>query len=400
MKKYGGLRAALGIVLAIGLIAGTVLAEGVTSPVSRADGEAAQSSPAEKKKKNGMKIEGTTLVSCTSEESTITVPDGVKEIGPGAFEGLKTLKKVILPDSVRRIDKRAFANCTKLRTVVLTEKSKLQKIGKQAFLNCKKLDKSFVPEGVKVAEDAFEGVPEPGPTDEPGPTEEPTPTPEPDPGPGPSGGGGHSHPHAKNTVPEGPDYDLVDLTGLEDLPPMEQLTLGQETLDLTLNRKDRSGFTVSAITWQAPGGETAAESPDAPAPDTLVLTAAGGEDQRSVWTLNGALLRRMNKSGIARLVLRTGNRIAVLDTEGILGGWAYEALKSRGAGSRWFDYEIEMDGQSPAVWRVRVEDRVYELDGDIHAAIYLINGFSGTADALEHPYNMVSAGAGAPVGKP
>ncbi len=389
MRKYSGMiRSALGILLVVMAVACAALADEAPA-MSRKGTEAAQAEAAPKKKKEKMKIQGDTLVYCTLSDATVTVPDGVRVIGSGAFEKLDTLKKVILPDSVEKIEKRAFAECVKLKKVVLGAETRLKKIGKKAFLNCRKLNKSFVPDGVKVAQDAFEGVPEPGET--------PEPTPEPTPAPygGGGGGGGHVQPHSMNTVPEGPDYDLVDLDGIENAEPMEQLTLGMETLDLALSREDRSGFTLSAISWQEAGKDPASESLN-----TLILTAAGADNLRSVWKLNGAVLRRMHKSGIDHLVLRTGNRIVVMNTEGVLAGWAYEELKSRGAGSRWFDFEIEMDGQSPAVWRVRVEGRLYELTEDSHAGIFLAGSYSGTADVLERPYSITSAGAGAPAGRP
>jgi len=388
MKVRGSrIRSLAGLILVILMILSTVCAED------------AQSLPASAGKKGkGLKIKDHVLVSCTSEESTVTVPDGVRTIGEGAFEDLKTLKKVILPDSVRKIEKRAFAGCKNLRRVVLTEESKLKKIGKQAFLNCRKLDTSFVPEGCTVASDAFEGIPDPDPTDDPGPTPTPKPTEEPTEEPAPyyPGGGVRKPPHAANTVPEGPDYDLVALDSVLELPgsgdeaantgPMEQLTLGSETLELTLKREDRRGFTVSGIYWPESG-----DADPAGGINTLVLAAPEGNGIKSLWTVNGAVLRRMRKSGIARLVLQVGNRIAVLSTEEPIAGWAYEALRSRGAGSRWFNFEIEMDGEAPAVWRLRADGMLWDLTPDIHAGIYLNEAFSGTAEALKQPCDIASA---------
>ena len=41
----------------------------------------------------------------------ITIPDGVIEIGDGAFEGCKSLEKITIPDSVTVIGKNAFHGC-------------------------------------------------------------------------------------------------------------------------------------------------------------------------------------------------------------------------------------------------------------------------------------------------
>lgn len=44
----------------------------------------------------------------------IIIPDGIKIIGPCAFEGCKKLKSITLPDSVTSIGDRAFSDCKKL----------------------------------------------------------------------------------------------------------------------------------------------------------------------------------------------------------------------------------------------------------------------------------------------
>ncbi len=48
-----------------------------------------------------------------------TVPDGVTEIGDGAFKNCKTLTKITIPDSVTRIGHNAFSGCTSLTSVTL-----------------------------------------------------------------------------------------------------------------------------------------------------------------------------------------------------------------------------------------------------------------------------------------
>lgn len=365
-------------------------------------------------------VMGDVLMSCKSEAETITVPEGIREIAPKAFKGLKKLKTVILPDSLEIIGSEAFADCTNLRKVKLSSGSKLKEIGAKAFLNCGKLKTGFVPEKVKIGKNAFKGTPgestvTPKPSEKTGdeptkkpdkkgddPTKKPDkqgdePTEDPDnPGDEPTeepdlpvyhggggGGGGTRQPHAPNTQPEGPDYDLIAVEETEtgNTGVMDQLTLGGETLALSLKQEgaEKSGFTVSARSW----GET----PGAAA-DTLVLTAEETEG-KNTWTMNGEVLRRMHKSGIEHLVLQAGDRIAAMETEGFLAGWEYDEMKSRGTASRRFEYEIEMNGEAETQWRVQVEGREYELTEDTHAGIFLTEVYNGPAEALEQPYEEV-----------
>ena len=103
-------------------------------------------------------IEDDVLKKYNGEEEEVTVPDGVKEIGKKAFEGNKSIKKIILPDSVETISSCAFADCSNLEKVIITDQSRLETIGWASFKNCKKIDISFA-KGVKtVVGNAFEGV--------------------------------------------------------------------------------------------------------------------------------------------------------------------------------------------------------------------------------------------------
>ena len=400
-------------------------------------------------------IEGDVLIACNSQAVIVKIPDGIREIGPNAFRGLERLQNVIMPDSVEIIGECAFADCKRLKAIVLSDESKLKEIRSKAFLNCKKLKTDFVPDGVKVAADAFEGAgpeetptmtpapetptpaaptkkpkptptpdaptkkpkptPTPAPTKKPKPTPTPSPTPaptkdheppatgtpEPDPEPEPEpdpphygGGGGSSKPkipHSRNTDPAGPDYDLLDLKNLTEKPSKatNQLTFGSETLSLALNRPADAeygdGFTVAGKDWRQEDGN--------PRIDTLILTAAkdSGEGKQDVWSMNGEVLRRMNKSGIEHLVLRSGDEIAVMETEGFLAGWNYDEMKSRGTANRRFEYEIDIGGGAPAAWLVQVEGQTYELTTDEHAGIFMTGVYSGSAEALDEPYDNLAS---------
>lgn len=362
------------------LLTGAALAEG-TAEAGNGEATPTDIDPDDPEPVQEFVIENGVLVACNSTEENIIVPDGVRVIGPNAFRKNKTLKIVLLPDSVETISAGAFAECEKLQMVILGSESKLKEIGSKAFLNCRKLDTDFVPNGVKVATDAFQGVNPDDPTPE---------TPKPNGGGGgKSSSGGLPVAHAHYNGPHGPDYDQVNLKKLPDdsKKPMQQLTLGGEELALALNggETEAGSFTVAGMDWRREEG--------APRTDTLVLTDAGGEEsEKSVWTLNGEVLRKLNKSGILHLVLRRGDRIAGMETEGFLAGWNYDQLRSRGTANRRFEYTIEMEDGQPAVWRVTVGEETWELNTDDHAGIYLTKAFSGSAEALDKPYDTLQTG--------
>ncbi len=56
---------------------------------------------------------------CGSEETSYTIPDGVKIIADGAFIGSPNLVEVVIPDSVTSIGMSAFGSCEKLTTVTI-----------------------------------------------------------------------------------------------------------------------------------------------------------------------------------------------------------------------------------------------------------------------------------------
>ncbi|MGN1095974.1 MAG: leucine-rich repeat domain-containing protein, partial [Eubacteriales bacterium] len=56
-----------------------------------------------------------------SSLSTLVLPDTLKKIGAGAFEGT-AIKELVIPESVEEIGDNAFANCTSLTKVTIPEK--------------------------------------------------------------------------------------------------------------------------------------------------------------------------------------------------------------------------------------------------------------------------------------
>ena len=169
---------------------------------------------------------------------------------------------------------------------------------------------------------------------------------------------------------------------------MTRLTLGGIELDLTISQKGDYGFTVSSMHWQTTAQDQEVEA------NTLILTTVAEnaeedeEDEETIWHINGSVLRQMNKSGMEYLVLRAGDQIVSMDTGGFLAGWVYDELKSRGTGSRQFEYEITMDGSASA-WRVQVEDQEYTLMEDPHAGLFLNRVYTGSAEALNDPLDSL-----------
>lgn len=83
-----------------------------------------------------VEVVGREFSGCTNLIS-VTISDGVKEIGSGAFMGCTSLATVIIPDSVSVIEKGAFWGCVSLTSVTMP--NSLEKIGDSAFFLCDKL---------------------------------------------------------------------------------------------------------------------------------------------------------------------------------------------------------------------------------------------------------------------
>lgn len=87
-------------------------------------------------------------------EMTVFVPEGVEDIGEGAFEGSDVIE-VTLPEGLIKIGKRAFADCESLEKINFP--STLRIISDEAFSGCTSLDVDL-PENIKVGADAFKGT--------------------------------------------------------------------------------------------------------------------------------------------------------------------------------------------------------------------------------------------------
>lgn len=81
-----------------------------------------------------------------SHVSSVKMPESMKAIGNGAFEGCFYLTEINIPDSVMAIGYDAFRNCQCLASVTLPEK--LEVIPQRIFCDCKSLKTLNVPERV------------------------------------------------------------------------------------------------------------------------------------------------------------------------------------------------------------------------------------------------------------
>ena len=88
-----------------------------------------------------------TLVFCPEEfKGEYTIPNGVTEIGDGAFEDCVSLVSVNIPDSISRIGERAFRGCTGLTSMRIPDS--VYDLGKGAFADCKNISSINLPDGL------------------------------------------------------------------------------------------------------------------------------------------------------------------------------------------------------------------------------------------------------------
>ncbi len=83
--------------------------------------------------------------------TSYVVPDGVKEIAPGLFDGAHKLERVVLPEGLEHIGDEAFWDCLSLRELKLP--STLKTIGRKAFRLTRSLTELELPEGLQAIGD-------------------------------------------------------------------------------------------------------------------------------------------------------------------------------------------------------------------------------------------------------
>ena len=120
---------------------------------------------------------GDIVFAANEEVVIVTIPEGVRSIGYGAFLFCEGLREVNLPDSLTALGEEAFGNCTDLPKIRLPDgvtaieaytfaecehlesirlPGNLRSIGSQAFLACRDLDRILIPRSVEtIAADAF-----------------------------------------------------------------------------------------------------------------------------------------------------------------------------------------------------------------------------------------------------
>ena len=84
------------------------------------------------------------IVNCDASAVDVVIPDGVTEIGYGAFDDCSELVSIIIPDSVTRIDDLAFSYCQKLENITMSDN-----VEYCAFESCTNLKNITIPNGVK-----------------------------------------------------------------------------------------------------------------------------------------------------------------------------------------------------------------------------------------------------------
>ncbi|MBE6874078.1 MAG: dockerin [Ruminococcus albus] len=75
--------------------------------------------------------------------TSVTIPNGVKEIGICAFSGCTGLKKVVLPASLKYVREAAFADCTSLSSLTVPDNG--IEFESEAFIGCTSLKTVTLP---------------------------------------------------------------------------------------------------------------------------------------------------------------------------------------------------------------------------------------------------------------
>ena len=240
-------------------------------------------------------------------------------------------------------------------------------------------------------------------------------------GGGGGGGGGNGNgsgtprlPHASGDGEEGADYDALAM----ELPdePMYQLTVGGETMDLTLLLASAQAPNASVGTYQPFSARLKhwKDASNSDAPNTLVLEAEIDEDLGDVfsyeWHFNGEVYRMLANSGIKYVALKVDDAVAAFPTEGFTGGTRYTELKMQGVSTRRFDYTLTMklnlDPNHVSAMtesdysqncdlsiHATVEDKNYELSNSPQSMMYFYNVFVGAEDMMDQPFGEYDATA-------
>lgn len=97
-------------------------------------------------KKSFFETDGDTLLKYTGRNAMVQIPDGIKVIGEGCFQGLKSLKTISIPYGVTAIRDSAFSDCSNLESIELPDT--LVELGDDVFSNCEIIREVKIPSGV------------------------------------------------------------------------------------------------------------------------------------------------------------------------------------------------------------------------------------------------------------
>ena len=100
-------------------------------------------------------IAANAFAGCSSLER-ITLPKGLTKLDRGVFYGCSSLERITLPKGLTKLDSGVFYGCNSLKEIVLPDG--LTKIGWNVFENCSSLEKVTIPESVTtIGSAAFKG---------------------------------------------------------------------------------------------------------------------------------------------------------------------------------------------------------------------------------------------------
>ena len=84
---------------------------------------------------------------------SITIENGIQEIGSGAFQGCTSLESINIPNGINKIGDNAFDSCCSIKSLDIPES--VMVIGKGAFNNCKSIKELKIPNGCSEISDSL-----------------------------------------------------------------------------------------------------------------------------------------------------------------------------------------------------------------------------------------------------